>query len=561
MKRFNLLIFFISLYLFSCSADNLKEEKQENNLFYDKAFSYQDSAKLDSAFLYFNKAKELYLQQKDSLGVGKCLVNMAIISSDKGDYFGAQEISLNALLYFNKGNEDHHVYLKSNFNNLGIATYKLKDYRNALKFYDSAIKFSKDSVYIRICLNNKAKTYQELKNYKEALRICNIILRGVNKNVKEYARTLTNISLTKWLQNPNYNAGPDLLKALTIREQENDLWGQNSSYAHLADYYAKNQPDSALIYADKMYQVSKKINSPDDQLQALYKLVKLSPSKESKNYFVVYEKLNDSLQTARASAKNQFALIRYETEKHKADNLVLQKDNSEKRYLLIKQKALLYGTIFVSLAAAVIGVFLYKRRKQRLELEAQDAIRKNQLKTSKKVHDVVANGLYRVMTEIENKEDWNREHLLDKLEEMYEKSRNLSYEELKYSDQNFHEKITSLLKSFASETIKVVIAGNTKELWTKVNMQIKFEIEHVLQELMVNMKKHSSASHVAIRFEQKSNEIAIYYADNGIGMLPTQQFKNGLTNTGNRIISIDGEIIFDTKAEKGLKIQISFPIS
>ena len=38
------------------------------------------------------------------------------------------------------------------------------------------------------------------------------------------------------------------------------------------------------------------------------------------------------------------------------------------------------------------------------------------------------------------------------------------------------------------------------------------------------------------------------------------KFKNGLTNTGNRINAINGTITFDTKIEKGLKIDIAFPI-
>jgi hypothetical protein len=38
-------------------------------------------------------------------------------------------------------------------------------------------------------------------------------------------------------------------------------------------------------------------------------------------------------------------------------------------------------------------------------------------------------------------------------------------------------------------------------------------------------------------------------------------FKNGLTNTGNRIAAIGGEITFETQAEQGLKIHIHFPIA
>lgn len=550
----SLLIFF-----YSCT-DRVKNRKKANNLFYDKAFEYNQKKVPDTAFLYFNKAKDLFLQQKDSLGVAKCLVNMGMISTERGDYFGGQEISLNALSYFDQKKENQFTYIHSNFNNLGLATYHLKDYKNALKFYESAIEFSRDSLTTHNSLNNKAKVYEEIKQYKKALKIYNQILKETNKNPREYARTLTNISYTKWLQDPNYNAVPVYLKALHIREEEKDLWGQNASYAHLADYYIQKQPDSALHYALKMYTVAKKINSRDDQLEAIQKLIKLSPPKETRVYFEIYQKLSDSLQTARNAAKNQFALIRYEAEKNKVDNLNLQKDNTEKRYQIVKQEIILFITFLLIVAASIISVLWYKKRKQRLELQAQNTIRENQLKTSKKVHDVVANGLYRVMTEIENQDTLDRDNILDKLEVMYEKSRDISYDEVPLTGENFHEEILDLLKSFANENTRVVYAGSSPDMWKGVSGEAKYEVQHILQELMVNMQKHSNASNVAVKFENLDNYINIRYTDDGVGISKELQFNNGLTNTGNRIKSINGTITFDTKSERGFKVYISFPV-
>jgi signal transduction histidine kinase len=83
----------------------------------------------------------------------------------------------------------------------------------------------------------------------------------------------------------------------------------------------------------------------------------------------------------------------------------------------------------------------------------------------------------------------------------------------------------------------------------------------VLQELMVNMRKHSMAGNVVLQFERLEERIHIYYQDNGVGMSDDIIFNNGLTNTGNRIAAIDGEITFETQAEQGLKIHIHFPIA
>lgn len=561
MKRYITLL--LILLTIACQRSKIKPIVSKGNPYYDRAWYFSDHNLPDSSFIYFNKAKEKSLKDGDSVKAAKSLINMAIISGDRGDFFGSQEISLSAIQYLNPGVESEKEILSTNYNNLGKMANRLKEYQEAARFYLKAIELSNKENSRNIYLNNLGVNLIDQHKYDQALKYFSKLMttNSVQQNPVTFSRILSNTAKTKWLQNPGYNPVPDFLKAYHIRLKEKDLLGQNASLAHLADFYLDKKPDSAIFYSYSMYLLAQHIKSADDQLYALERLVKLSPDQQSKQYFKTYKKLEDSVETDRNAAKNQFAVIRYETEKNKADNLLLQKDNTEKKYQIIKQKIVSISTIFVLVAASIIAVLWYKKRKQRLELEAQTAIRENQLKTSKKVHDVVANGLYRVMTEIENQEEIDKDRVLDKIEDLYEKSRDISYEEVKFTDQNFHERVSELIKSFATETTKVALAGNDEQLWKKVSAQVKYEIDNILQELMVNMRKHSGASNVAVRFEQKQDKINIYYTDNGVGMPEEMRFNNGLRNTGTRIESIRGEITFDTKVEKGLKIQISFPIT
>ncbi|WP_316834479.1 tetratricopeptide repeat protein [Pedobacter nutrimenti] len=561
MKRYITLL--LILLTIACQRSKITPVVSKGNPYYDQAWYFSDHNLPDSSFIYFNKAKEKSLKDGDSVKAAKSLINMAIISGDRGDFFGSQEISLSAIQYLNPEVESEKEILSTNYNNLGKMANRLKEYQEAARFYLKAIELSNKENSRNIYLNNLGVNLIDQHKYDQALKYFSKLMTtsSVQQNPVTFSRILSNTAKTKWLQNPGYNPVPEFLKAYHIRLKEKDLLGQNASLAHLADFYMDKKPDSAIFYSYRMYLLAQHIKSADDQLYALERLVKLSSDQQSKQYFRTYKKLEDSVETDRNAAKNQFAVIRYETEKNKADNLLLQKDNTEKKYQIIKQKIVSISTIFVLVAASIIAVLWYKKRKQRLELEAQTAIRENQLKTSKKVHDVVANGLYRVMTEIENQEEIDKDRVLDKIEDLYEKSRDISYEEVKFTDQNFHERVSELIKSFATETTKVALAGNDEQLWKKVTAQVKYEIDNILQELMVNMRKHSGASNVAVRFEQKQNKINIYYTDNGIGMPEEMRFNNGLKNTGTRIESIRGEINFDTKVEKGLKIQISFPIT
>ena len=551
MKYFT---FLLLIFVYSCSDKQISNQ-QITNIYYDEAWKYLDKGESLNGFKYFVKAKELFLKDQDSLGAGKCLMNMGIILTDKGDYFGGQEISLEAIKYFNKSKPDQHKYLKANYNNLGITSQNLKDYSNSLKFYNLAIKFSDSLENNYIYRNNKALTFQKIKNYPEAVKIYNQILKETPKRNADYSKALTNLAYTKWLQNENYNPKPEFHKALKIRSKEKDIWGLNSSYAHLADYYTKNNQDSALFYARKMYEVSKEIESPDDQIEALQKLIILDP-KQYSVHFNRYQILTDSLQTARSKAKNQVALIRYETEKNKADFLKAKAESSEKQNKIIVRNIALIVALFI-----LIGFYIYLRKRQkRLQQEKLLEVKNTELKISKKVHDKVANRIYQIMSQVENKEVIDRDSLLFGLENVYETSRDISYDNKDINEnQSFYEQLHKMLNSYSSGSVKLISNGNSEKLWEGVNFQNKTEVYLVLQELMTNMKKHSRASIVSLRFSKENSVINISYTDNGIGI--DQLFpKNGLQNMENRINAINGTIIFDTETNNLLKINISFPV-
>lgn len=559
----NLVLYCLILTFASCAAPAETPKKSDTTSHeYQRAFELLNERKADSAFVAFSRAKEFFADREDGLWVGSCLVQMAIILTNQADYFGGQETSLEALSYLDTDNPDHSAYLSANFNNLGIATYSLDDYERALDFYDSAIAYSSDSLNTLTYINNKARVYHNMREYDKAISLYGQIEEQTKARPRDYARLLTNLTLSRLRQNPQYNAVPEFLAALQIREEHDDLSGQNSSYMHLSDYYEHRRTDSALFYARKFYKTSLAVKNADDQIKALQRLIRLNPDDSAKRYFETYKSLADSVQFARASAKNQFTLIRYEVEKNKADNLRLQKENVEKAYQVTKQRAWTATAIGLALLIVGGGTFWYRKREQRLALEAQNRIKAHQLKTSKKIHDVVANGLYRVMAEIENKKDIDREDVLDRLEDMYEQSRDISYEHEKIipAEQSVHEAVSDLLKSFATESTKIIIVGNDPQVWVGISPLIRNEAKHILQELMVNMRKHSAATNVVIRFEWNEKQFHIFYSDNGIGLPETFDRGNGLTNAGTRIESLNGDITFVGEPGKGLKVTITIPV-
>lgn len=534
-----LIFFLIIASLYAC-RDSQKTAPVKTSADYEKAESFLNH-KNDSAFYYFNKVAT---SAKDSLLIARAYNDMAVIQSDAGDYFGSQQSLLLSLNFLDEIKEDNRKCLASDYNELGNTNLNLKNYEAAIKYYDLALKFAPNRAFTILGLNNKAVAYQKKKQYTKSIDIYQSVIDS-NIHKKEYARVLSNLAMVRWQQDSSYNAAPDLLKALNIRISEKDNWGLNASYARLSDYYSFSHPDLALQYANKMYAITRELNSPDDELEAIQRLITLGPAENVKQYFVRFQYLNDSLQTARNAAKNQFALIRYEADKKEADNLKLQKENADKK----NQNIILFAALILLSILAYIII-----------RETHSRMRKKQLKMSKRVHDEVANGIYSIGKKIEHNYYINDKHLLDDLDIVYEQSRNISYEKPVNDPVDFLKEIKELLLSFSIPNIRsVLITGNEKELWDNINENVKHELKCVLQELMVNMSKHSAAKNVVIKFEQQNNKLHIKYSDDGIGLKPGLKKGNGLTNTENRINDIGGKLTFDSEISKGLKIHIYIP--
>jgi signal transduction histidine kinase len=555
LKRSLLVLSVLYLSLLACNkVKSPLKTGDDPNYLKAKSLLYKQP---DSAFYYFNKVAT---GARNHLDAAFSYNYMAWIQSEAGDYFGAQESLTSALKFLNAHRNEDLQCLSSTYNELGLNSLHLKNCDAAIVYFQQAYQLSKKDKYKLIFLNNQALAYQEKGNYQPALSIYSRIINRV-KDRETYARILTNMARTKWLADKNYYAAPELLKSLEIRLKVKDRWGQNSSYAHLADYYMETRRDVALFYARSMNRVARQIGSPDDELESLGLLIKLDAPSMAKAYFERYQQLNDSLVSARGAARNQFALIRYEVERNKTENLRLQKENAEKKYQLVVRNALLIAGFVLLIMVIGSGFMWYRKWKKRKEQEKQEAILDTRRKASKDVHDSLSNDIYLLMKRIKHDEALDRSWLLKHTEFVYKRSRNISYEMLADTDEFFPARIGELLKSFGTEDTKVSLVGNDQILWQKVGAEAKLELKLILQELMVNMQKHSQAANVVVKFEIKGNTCLISYMDDGIGITAGTVHQNGLTNTGTRINTIHGRITFGSNEGRGLRIEISLPLS
>lgn len=537
-------LFFLLIY---CTKKDSEQEKTVGDYYYKKAEIYYSQKKYSNSFVFFNSAFQDFLITNHKEKASQALAYQAIIQTIEGDYFGSEKTATDALKILQKAKISNDGLLVSIYNQIALNKEYQKDFTASTYWYKLAKEKNKDPYNSLVILNNIAVTFYEQKKYHNAIEILEKIYSKKIDSLEFKARIIDNLSYAKYLQYKNYNAEKELYRALEIREKEKDFWGQNASHAHLSDYFVDKNPEKSLFHAQKMYEIAKNLKSPDDQLEALQKLVKLD-SKNYQKHFSRFQSINDSLQIARNKAKNQFALIKYETEKEKAEN-------AKKQNQILRQ----YFGLAILAIALITFFFWYKKRKKRLEQEKEILkqekeieIKNTQLKYSKKVHDVVANGLYQTMVEIENQPELNKEKVLNHIEKLYEESRDIAQDDFtEISDKEFSIRLSQMISSYNSESQKIFIAGNEHKLWENISPNIQSELYYVIRELLVNMKKHSHAKLISLKFEKNEDILKIKYVDNGIGINDLEiKTGSGIKNTENRIASIGGEINFEKNPQK-----------
>lgn len=538
------IIIIIFLAFFSCKKEIKPVEINEFAEFTAKAQQYQENLQFDSAFFYYTKAKN-NLQKPTNEQIAYLHLQMATLQQYQGDYYGCEETVTDALEQYKGTN-----YLPYLYNIIAISYHKQHDYSNALLYYQNAFESSTDSLAKALFQNNIGLVYLENKEYKKAQTFLEPLLTNekILENKFEYARVQDNLGYTQFKLNKT-DAITNLLLAHQLRDSLKDQIGLIASNMHLSEYYQKSDKETAKKYADLAYQSSISATSPDDQLEALKWLSEFGSPDESKEFYRQYIQLNDSLVKARNNAKNQFSKIKYDSKKA---TLEVIKYKNQNLYLLI----LIVGIILV----VILLYFLYQSVMKRRLLRSAYV---TETRISKRIHDELANDMFNAMAFTQTKDlhnHQNKESLLDLLETIYERTRDISKENNTIQiDEHYETGLFQMLNNFTNHSTSIILKSENNIIWNKLIPEKKITLYRVLQELLINTKKHSEASLVIIEFLNLPKAIQINYSDNGLGADLSTSLKNGLQNAEIRIHAINGTLTFDSRINKGFRAKLVIP--
>jgi len=543
-----------------------------------KALFHLLNFRSDSALYYYVESKNISIRIKDSLEVGRRLLSMANIQRDGKDHLGSEISAIEGLRYLEPIKD--YRYTGFLYTNLGLLSSRAGKYEEARMYMNKAQEINeknpnrKRKIRARLnYFNNMGISYINEGNYdkaisffKEGLAFDSIAIKFRSK----YYLLVENLSDAYILQKKPEKAFHGLKEANELKVKNNDTKGLSTSHNLLSKYYyAIHDEKNALYHAKKGLVYAKKSKHLLREIRALEFLAKstIISRKTANGYLKKYIRLSDSLYQQERTIKNQFARIRFETDKKEKENTVLKNDNEKKQLEIAQekqQKTIGFLVAIGSLLLLGISVLVFKHRKKKLAFDAQlqqvAAREEERQQIAKSLHDEVAGDLRMLHHQLEKD---NQITIAQTVDAVKNNVRNLSHQlsSVNFEEVSFTDQIVNLVSDYFSSACKISIRGLKENEWSVVENAIKRTLYLCLRESVQNACKYAKATQINIGFKLHKNNVYLRVQDNGVGFNVSEKSNGiGLKNQQERIQELSGKIAIQSDINKGTTIQIEIPI-
>ena len=549
-------------------AQFLSDSNHISNAYWRQGYYFKIIDQLDSAYYYLDRSFTINLKLMDSIGAGDRLLDMANIQKSLGDYNGGMITATEGLQYLEGSQEIESI--TGLYQTISVCQKELGNYQEALRWSNKIFSLlnqhpspdiSTENVYaMRI---TRANILALLGEFNTSFGILDSIANSTQENNQEqYSRAICNKGHYKWMEN---KSNPDseslLLNSLQIRQELNTVSGLISSNVHLAEYYFDSNPPKALAYAQEAMTNSKKLNNSVAILESLDLILPLKKAlgQDVSEEAIFYSNVQNKLEKTKQGVRSIYAATKYDNDNLERKNLILLAQ------VAIKEKQKIMALSVALFLLALIGFVIYYKNQQKKKERLETAY-KTELRLSKKLHDELGNDIFYLMTQVQKDSPEmpasKNTIILQGLDSIYKRVRDISKEFTAINTgENFGKEFFALLNSYSSITTKLITKELDPNFWDDISAKAKIEVYRVLQELLVNMKKHSQASLVAITCTKSKKQVTIKYIDNGVGFSVKENYSgNGLKNVENRMKGLKGNINFDSKPNEGVTATITFAI-
>lgn len=548
--------------------------------YWDLAYFHSENEILDSSYIYYNKAYNLYKNLENDFYAGRMMLNMAILQEKVKDYINSEKSTVQAL---NLLPDDKMDYQYRAYNNLAIVSNGLEQYDRALEYHKKAEDIArelKDDQQISRTLNNAGVVYLNTDRFEEALNRFNAALDSDSlyfKNPELYAMLLDNKSFSNFKNGNKKDFWELSNRALKVRDSLDYKSGIVINKIHQGEVLlASNDSAGAIAKMHEAYDLSLKIQNTRYILETLLWLSKIEP-KNKYDYAQRYISINDSLLKEERLIRNKFARIRFETAQYRAMNKELS------------QQKILITIIAIIVIVAFILFYYYQQQRSKnrallleqeqkkanekiyeLLLEQQEKREEGRQDERKRIsgdlHDGILGRLFGARMSLgflKDKAKLDIDPYLDELQAIEKEIRNISHN-LASDDFQNSENFQFLVRKMVAEREKVSsqkfhleISGNVD--FSKLSNEKLISIYRIIQESMHNAVKHSEAKNIYIKISEENNNLVCKIEDDGIGFKQTKKQKGiGLASMSSRIEKIGGEFFIDSD-DHGTTVSCTIP--
>ncbi len=555
------------------SSNYSKQPKSLEKVHFFLATYYKYSKKPDSAYYHYHQSKNISLQLGDSITTGKRLYNIALLLLNENNILASEIAYISALKNLEKTN--FHTIKYYIYNNLGLIAKEREELQEALKYFDLSLQeLKKDSIKnynLRLnTFNNKGLLYQHFNQHQKAITY---FMQGLNKDSIEqkyptqYALLLENLTYSNYSLGNKEKVLEQYNEVLSIRKKLHNYSGMSTTHINLSNYFKDlNLTKKALFHSNEALKYAKQTHNNKRWLEALKNLANLTKGEESKQYLFEYITLNDSLFQNERRLKNQFAKIRYETDKKEKENVVLKTENQQKQAEITyqkQQKTIGWLAALSGLLLSGFSVLFYFQRKRKILYQAQlqkvEAREHERQQIAKSLHDEVAGDLRLLHQKLE------KSNLLEeavKLNSVKENVRNLSHQlsSISFDKVSFKDQIINLVSDYFELDFKIKVYGIQDYDWTTIDNSIKRLLYLSTRESIQNCKKYAKASTITIDFSVHKKYVHLNITDNGVGFNTEVSKKGiGLQNLQDRVEELNGTLTITSEIGKGTQTHIQIP--
>ncbi|MDE1207675.1 tetratricopeptide repeat-containing sensor histidine kinase [Tenacibaculum larymnensis] len=555
------------------------------------------------------KFSEQYSKKSSAL----ILHQIGVLLLEKEDYYEAENYFIKTLDANLTPDLKLGVYL-----NLGEVYSKTNRKNKAKTQYDKAQKMALEhNNQVALChiYIGYANLFFENKNYNKAIDYYEKA-NTISENLGAQLLTTSSILHLAMAYNKtkqSLKAIPHLNKADTFLKIEPSLNYQLNLYKIYASVYESvGDYESSISYLKKVATIKDSLFNTEKNKQ--FEELKIAYETKKKQQEITLLKLQKKKNELELSQKEK-ALKTLNLEKeleasqHQNTILQLQKDRSENenKIILLKKSrelakteasksqqlknAYLIGFIVFSIPLSVLLFVYYQKLKtQKALAKKQEELNVKQISNLKKeqelknikasiegqekerkriaqeLHDAVGGSLAGIKLQLDHlsSKEPKLSSIITHLDETYNQVRHISHDLLskKIENKEFTQLIKKHIEKIAASTqLKIEASFFNETLLNKTSNSIQTHLYKIVQELINNTIKHASASTIEIQLNAHTEMINLLFEDNGKGFVYNEKVEGiGLKNINERITTLNGTMIVDTRPNHGTLINITLPL-